>query len=417
MTCEASGGLRIEAGPPRQFSRSLGIFAPWRLQAYGYTLAALYVAFFVYLSWLGVWLLNKSGVPVYHDFTNMFVAGFEALHGKAIAVYDPAEHSRAQDALVGTGHSLFSIWPYPPTYFLILAPLALFPYVAAYFIFQSVTLLGCTLAVYSIVRRRPAIALVLASPFTAWNFLAGQSGMLTASLVGAALLLLERHPLLAGLSIGCLTYKPQFGILFPVALIAGRQWRAFASAAATAALLAGASVAAFGTAPWSAFPQGLVAQAGLNLVPDSPSQWAYLQTVYGLIRYMHGGATMAGLAQGVTTCGIIVIVWVVWRSRVAYALKAATISVGLLIATPYALGYDLAAIAIPVAFLASDRLRTGWLKGEQTTLLALFVASLSILLAAGRSPIGALILLTLFGLTLRRAGRWGWGPAVRLSAQ
>jgi hypothetical protein len=414
---DARAALHLGVGRRPGYIRPLGVFAAWRLQAYGYTLAAFYAAFFVYLFCLGLWLLNKSGMPVYHDFTNMFVAGFEALHGKATAVYDPVAHSRAQDALVGTGHSLFSIWPYPPTYFLILAPLALLPYVAAYFVFQSVTLLGCAIVVYYVTSRPPAIAMVLASPFTAWNFLAGQSGMLTASLVGAALLLLERRPVLAGMFIGCLSYKPQFGILFPVALISGKHWRTFVSAAATSALLVGASVVAFGAAPWAAFPQGLAAQAGVNLIPDSPSQWAYLQTVYGLVRYMNGGAVVAGVAQAATTCAVIVIVWLVWRSRAAYAAKAAALSAGVLIATPYALGYDLAAIAIPVAFLAGDQVRTGWLRGEQTTLLVLFVAGLSILPAAGRSPIGAVIMLTLFGLIMRRALRNGGEAAVLETAQ
>src|SRR5271166_3238234 len=248
------GSLRIEAEPHQVFPRPLGVFAAWRLQAYGYTLAAVYAAFFLYLYWLG------HGAPVYQDFTNMFVAGWEALHGHAASVYDPAEHLKAQDGLMGTGHSLYSIWPYPPIYFLILAPLAVLPYLVACFAFELGTLLGLVVVVYSIVRRRPAIALVLASPFTFWNLLAGQSGFLTASLLGAALLFLGRRPVLAGIFIGCLSYKPQWGILIPVALVAAGQWRAFASAAVTPAVLAGASIAAFGTGAWEAFPRELFAQ-------------------------------------------------------------------------------------------------------------------------------------------------------------
>src|SRR6266446_1704873 len=85
--------------------RLLGIFAAWRLQAYGYTLAAFYAAFLLYLYWRGLWLVNSSGVPVYHDFTNMWIAGTQALHGQAAGAHDPAEHLKLQDALVGPGHS------------------------------------------------------------------------------------------------------------------------------------------------------------------------------------------------------------------------------------------------------------------------------------------------------------------------
>ncbi len=390
----------------------LGIFATWRLLAYGYTFPVFYAAFFLYLYWRGLWLMSNSGVPVYHDFTNVFVAGLQALHGETASVYIPAEFARLQDALVGPGKSLFTTWPYPPTYFLILAPVALLPYLEAFLTWESATLLGFIVVIYLIVRRSPAIALVLASPFTAWNFLIGQSGFLTASLLGASLLVLERQPVLAGIFIGCLSYKPQFGILFPVALVAASQWRAFASAACTAVFLAGASVAAFGVDTWTAFPQELLAEADETVFAEPESRWGYVQTVYGLVRALHSGAAIAWFAQGATTVATIIIVAIVWRSPVRYPLKAATLSVAIFIATPRGFAYDLAAIAVPIAFIAKDQICRGLLKGEQTIMIALFIASLSIFLTAGRAPVGALILLTLFGLILRRALNCDKEPAV-----
>jgi hypothetical protein len=278
------------------------------------------------------------------------------------------------------------------------------PYVAAFLTWESATLAGCIAVVYLIVRRQPAISLMLASPFAAWNFLIGQNGFLTASLLGGSLLFLERRPMLAGVFIGCLTYKPQFGILFPVALIAARQWRACVSAALTAIFLAAASVAAFDVDAWVAFPRTLFAQSSEAMFP-SP-EWGFLfQTVYGLIRVLHGGAALALVAQGAAAVGVGVIVWLVWRSPVRYALKAATLSTAALIATPYALAYDLAAMAVPVAFLASDQIRCGLLRGEQTTMIALFVASLAVIPTTGKAPVGAVILVTLLCLILRRALR------------
>src|SRR5439155_6941717 len=132
--------------------------------------------------------------------------------------------------------------------------------------------------------RSAAFAVVLACPFTAWNFLAAQNGFLTAALLGAALLCLERRPVAAGVFIGCLAYKPQFAVLLPVALVAAGEWRAIASAGITAALLAGAAAAAFGPGVWAAFPADLAAQARLNLLGDPNSSWAYLQLAYGLTR-------------------------------------------------------------------------------------------------------------------------------------
>jgi hypothetical protein len=98
-----------------------------------------------------------------------------------------------------------------------------------------------------------------------------------------------------------------------------------------------------------------------------------LQTAYGLIRTLGGTAALAWFAQGITTCAAAIIVWLIWRSRARYSLKAATLSAATLVATPYAHAYDLVAIAIPVAFLVRDQIGTGLLRGEQTILLVLFV--------------------------------------------
>src|ERR1700738_978794 len=274
MTPITLGRDRVGPEPRPEPPRLLGIFASWRLQAYGYTLAAFYAACLVYVYWLGAWLVSARGVPLYHDFTNIWVAATEALHGKAAAVYDQAAQMKAQEALVGAGQAVFSTWPYPPIYLLFLAPLGALSYVPAFITWQLATLLGCVVVVYFIVHRREAIALVLASPFTLCNVLTGQSGFVYSTLLGGSLLFLERRPVLAGVFIGCLTYKPQFGILLPVALIAARQWRACVSAAVTAIFLVAASAAAFGVDGWAAFPLAIFAE-GSETMSTSPD-WGFM---------------------------------------------------------------------------------------------------------------------------------------------
>jgi hypothetical protein len=86
---------------------------------------------------------------------------------------------------------------------------------------------------------------------------------------------------------------------------------------------------------------------------------------------------------------------------VRYALKAATLSAAALVATPYAFGYDMAAIAIPVAFLARDQISCGLLKGEQSLLLALFGASL--FCNFGPLPLEPVVVIVLLCAIIRRA--------------
>ena len=381
---------RVSIG--RQPTHLLGIFAAWRLRAYALGIATVYLVVFIHVCRGGGWILTSAGAPIYTDFATCWVAGIQALRGEVAALYDPAEFVKIQTALLGAQNYLYPNWPYPPTFSLIMAPFALLPYFWAFVGWNLVTLLACIGAVYLIVGRSSAIPLVLASPFTAWNILSGQNGLLTASLLGAALLFLERQPVLSGIFIGCLTYKPQFGILLPVALVAFKRWRAIASAVVTAALLAGASIAAFGVPAWEAFPRGLLQQFGVVLqaegLPDTAANWGYLQTIYGVIRYLHGGPTVAWFGQVFLGLCAAIVVWKIWHSTTRYALKAAILSAAALLASPYAFAYDFAAIAIPVAFLARDQMRYGLLRGEQTILLGLFCVTLALLVVFRAPPNG-----------------------------
>jgi arabinofuranan 3-O-arabinosyltransferase len=399
MTVSAADARHMPAHG--QSPRLLGVFKRWRLLAYGYTFPVFYAAFFLYLLTHGLWLLKSEGSPVYHDFNRFWVAGLHALHGENASSYAPEVVAEVEKY-----SGPYAIISYPPIFSLFLVPLAMLPFVPAFLIWEFVTLIGCIAVVYCIVRRQEAIALMLATPFTFCNFLIGQDGFLTGSLIGASLLLLERQPVLAGVFIGCLAYKPHFGILFPIALVAARQWRAFASAAATVAFLVVASAVAFGVDGWVKFPLVLLSEGSETISADADSRWGFLlQTVYGLARVLHAGVPLAWFLQGATTVAVGLIVWMMWRSPVRYSLKAATLSAAALMASPYAFVYDMAAIAIPIAFLGRDQIRHGLLRGEQTTLLAVFVISLAEIPSAGRLHVGAVILVALLCLILRRALR------------
>ena len=408
---EALASRHGPIGAARKAPLAPDIFQAWWLTSFGVALAALYLVYFAILYRAGTWIVAQTGLPIYTDFGCGWAAGMQALHGDIAALYDPAGFAKAQAALFPADHDFYPNWPYPPTFFLVLAPLALLPYRWAFILWDALTLSACVAVVYLIVRRKTAIALALAAPYTAWNFLAAHYGFLTGALLGAALLTLERRPVLAGIFLGCLTYKPQFGVLFPVALVAGREWRAIAGAAATGLLLAGLSAVVFGGAAWAAFPHQLVAQTGLNLMAGADSNWGYLQSVYGLARSLRAPAGLAWFAQAAIAVGAAVVVWQVWRSAIPYRLKAAALSAAALLATPYAFAYDMAALAIPAAFLAADQLERGLLPGDKAIWAALFGAPLAVLVTLGDNahgttfggtPIALLTALALFAAILRR---------------
>ena len=84
-------------------------------------------------------------------------------------------------------------------------------------------------------------ARLLAFPAFLVNVGHGQNGFLSAALIGAGALVLDRRPIVAGLLFGALVFKPQLALMIPIALIASRRWTTFAVAAVTAAALCAAT--------------------------------------------------------------------------------------------------------------------------------------------------------------------------------
>ena len=67
-----------------------------------------------------------------------------------------------------------------------------------------------------------ALLLAVAFPAVLVNLGHGQNGFLTAALLGGALAMLDRRPIVAGILFGLLAYKPQFGLMIPLVLGGGR---------------------------------------------------------------------------------------------------------------------------------------------------------------------------------------------------
>jgi len=71
---------------------------------------------------------------------------------------------------------------------------------------------------------------------------------------------------------------------------------------------------------------------------------------------------------------------------VSFAMKAAALAVGALLATPYLFLYDMVALAVPMAFLLQEGRRTGFLPHE---MLGIGVVCLLILIfPAVMGPVG-----------------------------
>ena len=346
------------------------------LAAIGLTLALGYAVVLTGAYFGGHWLIDAQGQPIANDFVNVWAAGRLALEGHAASAYDWTLHKAAEVRAVGHAFDNYYGWHYPPTFFFAAASLALLPFAAAAVVWLATTFVAYAATVRAIVGERAGIFVALGFPAALWNVTAGQNGFLTAALIGGTLTLMERRPALAGLCLGLLSYKPQFGLLFPIALIAGARWRVIAVAAAVTAGLAALSLIAFGAASWQAFLDWMPTTSRVVL-SEGGADWSRLQSMFGLVRALGGGEMLAWSAQGALTLTLAWAVAWAWRSAIAFELKAAALACSALLVTPYLYTYDLVALAIPVAFLLRLALTRGFLASEIVGLAAAGVLLLS----------------------------------------
>ncbi|MBF0246685.1 MAG: DUF2029 domain-containing protein [Alphaproteobacteria bacterium] len=354
---------------------------------------------------------DAFGRPLGTDFANVWTAGAMALDGHAAAVWEPEAHHAVQLRVFGPGSPFYG-WHYPPFFLLVASVLALMPYGLALGVWLAGTVPLYLRALKGIVSDRLATLAAVAFPGVAVTAIHGQNGFLTTALFAGALMQLERRPYVSGVLFGLMAYKPQFGLLVPVALAVSGRWRAFGAASLTVAMLAGISTLAFGMEIWDAFlastrfTRDVVLEAGALA-------WEKQQSAFAAVRLWGGTVELAyGAQAAMAVFSAFGVAWL-WRGRAAFAVKAAGLVCGALLATPYVLDYDMVIVAPAIAWMAAHGMKHGFLDWEKTVLALAWIAPLVARASALaiNFPLGLIVLTALFLLILRRA--WMDGPNFR----
>ncbi len=417
----------------------------------------------VYLVVTAHGLVDTQGRPLGTDFSSFYAAGTHVLDGHPDAPYDMARQHARQQAIFGPATPFYG-WLYPPFFLFIAAALARLPYGAALAVWQAVTLGLYLLAIQAIISPSPGVPgeerdegasplgsesrtgpltrivepvigpatsgrprwqfglstyarrgdwllVALAFPAVLINLGHGQNGFLTAALLGGALAVLDRRPIVAGLLFGLLAYKPQFGLMIPLVLAAGGHWRSFAAAAITVALLALATTLTFGTDVWHAFLESS-RFARLVVLEQGDPGFYKMQSLFAWARMWGAPIPLAYALQAALAAGLAAaLVWL-WRGAAAYPLKAAALCLGTVLATPFTFDYDMMLLAPAIAFFAVDGLARGFGPWEKTALAALWLMPLLARSVAQITliPIGVPVMLALFILLLRRSTSYFASP-------
>ncbi|MBR0679627.1 DUF2029 domain-containing protein [Roseomonas eburnea] len=344
--------------------------------------------------------IAMNGMPVAGDFLSFWAASDLLLAGRPADAYRPEPHIAVQAALFPGIAGYFAFF-YPPVFLLLCAPLALLPYGASVAAWLAVTGGAYAAATRALLPRWGWLP-VLAFPAGLINIRYGQNGFLSAALFAAAAALLEKRPVLAGIALGGLAYKPHLAIAVPFVLAAAGRWRAFFACGATAAALAALSWAVLGSDTWAAFREGsALARRALEEGWVSPEK---MISLFAGVRLMGGSLALAWGLQGVLTASVLVLAMLAARRRPGGTAEVAVIAAAAMLVSPFLLDYDLVVTAVPLAWLLLAGICAGFLPWEKLLLVLLYIWPLAARMAveATRLPLAVLAGLVLFALALRR---------------
>ncbi|HZZ35325.1 MAG TPA: glycosyltransferase family 87 protein [Caulobacteraceae bacterium] len=294
-------------------------------------------------------LIDVFGQPLGGDFIIFHGASSLTLAGRPLTAYDPDALLAAQRA-AAAGAPSGLIWCYPPTFQLLIAPLALLPLAAAY-----AAWLAASFALYvALIRRlsdhRLALLIAFAFPGFFVAALQGQNGFLTTAVLGFGLMMLDRRPWLAGAILGLLVCKPQFGLMLPLLLIGTGRWRSVAGAALSGAGLMALATAVFGLEAWEAFFKGLPAVSAA--LSNGQIPWAKIPSTYVALAWLGVPKALAYAVHGGFAVVVALVTLAAWRGSAPHSLKVGLAVLATLLVTPYAFNYDLVMLASPIAAVA-----------------------------------------------------------------
>jgi len=303
-------------------------------------------------------------------------------------------------------------WVYPPTYLLFLLPFGKMTFAGSYFAFQlaSGAVLALALAWKADQPRcRPfVIGATLLCPAAAINVAVGQNAFLTAALLVGGLRVLRWHRVFGGVVLAMLALKPQFGLLVPMALIAGKEWRALISSVVAGATFLGTSVAVFGIDAWW---QWLDLSA--TSYADANGKWMeygrmWGDSVYACVSASGAPAATANAAQAAALCVSAALVFRAFRSPLPGDQKIAVLLAATILAAPHSSLHDAVMLAIAAALWVSGSAQSGQSIWKWPLALALWLAPLfnpPLISIVGRfTPIGIIIFIVAALVRGNRAG-------------
>lgn len=323
-------------------------------------IAVLYAVFvLIYLLYP---VLSGDGLPL-TDYISFWAGGREMNAGMPENIFEQSLFKEIQVEELGWRFEGIMPWVISPSFMLYASPLARLPYIISVIVFNILSLAAYMAALWYLFPRKKLFLAMLCMPSVLFCLYHGQTGLLSSALIAGCFLFYGKKPVLAGLILGLLIYKPQIGILFPVAFLAERQWQVISGAAITAAGSVLLSIAFFGWTIWDLY---LFHNAEVfeHLI-ETQRSFARIQTVFGLTRVITGSSGLAMAIQIICTIFAALTVFLVWRKKLPFELKAMTLVLGICFSTPYLQLYDLTFLSVVFVLFFRWGEKEGFIEGDK----------------------------------------------------
>jgi hypothetical protein len=330
------------------------------------SLGVLAIELYAWLHFIGG-QAGSHGYLAQTDFMSWFAAAHMLVSGESDKLYNAAAHAATQSALIApysrsAGELIYHYWPVLAG---LLLPVAAWPpesALAFWIIGGAVAFTGALVVLVRTLHFSRPDGLLFGA--AAWSFLphiwdleTGQtSNLLCLPLVLGVLALRRGMDGQAGFMLGLLFLKPQLGLIWMVALLAGRRWRALAAGTATVLALLGISTLLAGPgwiAGWLGLSGEVVGKS--SGIGFDPIYSFNLKPILALIPGV-GAAGANTLQVGVAVLLAAGIGWLWWRTpRTAptstYDHLIALTVLAMLLASPVLMSHDLTFWVIAAAFV------------------------------------------------------------------
>ncbi len=318
------------------------------------------------------------------DFQVFHIAGQLAWAGDLGTAYDPVQFWAHTKSLTGSSDRM--LWPYPPHFNLVTAPLALLPLWLSYVVFVGGSLLFYGMALRRLAGGQHALVLAMLFPAILICIRIGQNAFLIGGLMAwfASLALAGRT--LAGVSLGLLTVKPQFLPGIGLYLLLRGQWRIIFAGGLVAVLALALATLLLGSGVWLDFIH-VMGELGTYL---SRGLYPYhrMTSLYAALFMLTGDSGLALAGQIGFAALLAAGLWLAarrqWPPR--HLLAAAVMASTLM--SPYGYDYDLPVLGAAIALLAPDLVagRRVWLLLPLAWLACLAGAIINYAYAAAPRP-------------------------------